>query len=237
MSNYHTLTKAIDHVAFLSELALEGVTSRIGIANDTVSLSGPIWDAMDATQKTAELAKVATVETAHAPDTVTEVTLTAAPHLTRLSQELLAVDGVTSVSWFPPVAYPGTVVLMHNALTSVQQTALSDAALAHDASAIPKLSVGAGEEDQVIAADNVATGTVTVTDSRGALANGKTVKLRIPPGGSGNVDVDSVTLAGVGQGTFTFQVTTTFTGELVFEAYYANDEADPITFKVRRGTV
>lgn len=232
--NTHTLSKVVDQAAFVAELITAGVTSHIAIGGDRVTLSGPVWDAMTDEAQTAELALVASTETAHIPDTVTEVTLNAAPHSKLLRTELMALAGVTQVSVHCPPTYPGTCVVYHNALTGGQQAALSTAVTNHDPTAAPKLSVDTAA--QVIAADNVDTGTVTVTDSRGAAAAGKTVRLRIPSGGDAAVDADAFVLDAAGKATATFQVTTTFTGELTFEFYYANGEADPITFTVRRGT-
>ena len=85
-------------------------------------------------------------------------------------------------------------------------------------------------------ADGIATGTVIVADTRAQAAAGKLVKLRISTGGSAGVTTDCITLDASGQGTFIFGATTVFTGELTFEVYYENDEADPATFTVRRGS-
>jgi hypothetical protein len=183
--------------------------------------------------KAAELALVAATEAAHAPDTVTEVVLTSAPHGPFLNAELLALPGVTRISVSRPPVFPGTVVIRHNALTANEQTSLTAAALAHDASAVPALSVD-GADPRVF--DPGSLGTVVVSDSRGAAAKGKTVRIRIPPGGSAGIDGDSYTLNAAGQAALTFQGGTGFTGELTFEAYYASGEADSVIFTVRRGT-
>lgn len=119
--------------------------------------------------------------------------------------------------------------------TAAPTQAIIDAVVAEYASTIPTLSVDT--VSQVLAADNVATGTVVITDSRGAGANGKVVKVKIPAGGGAAIDGDSYTLAGVGQATITFQATDQFTGGLTFKAYFANGEAAPVEFTVRRGTV
>ncbi len=228
------LTKCVDTDLLITELASAGVIVGYSIDHEKITLMGSFWDAMDAPTQAAELALVAGVEAAHAPLTVTEVTLTDAPHPFVLSQELLAVTGVTSVTCQLPQTYPGTLVIRHNLLTVGEQANLTAAALAHDHDAVPTLSVDTAA--QVIAADGVATGTVTVTDSRGAGASGLTVRLTIPPGGSAGVDADSFVLDGAGQATATFQATTLLTGELTFEFYYASGEADSVTFTVRRGT-
>lgn len=235
MSNHHTLTKAVDHEEFVAELRSAGVTSGIGIGGDLVTLNGAIWDAMGADAKAAELALVATTESAHAPSTVTEVTLTAAPHGRVLNEELLAVDGVTQVSVLQPQTFPGTAVICHNSLTSGQQTALVTAATDHDASSVPSLSVD-GVDPRVWAADDVATGSVTVSDSRGAGADGLGVRIRIPQGGNASIDSDSKTFDAAGDAVFDFGATTELTGELTFEAYDPLGVADSIFFKVRRGT-
>jgi hypothetical protein len=234
MGNHHTLTKNVDHGELATELATAGVTAGISIDHQKIYCSGPIWDAMDAAARTAELALIASTEASHSPTTITEVTLNTAPHIQALLDELVAVAGVTNVSVGLPTAYPGTAVIYHNSLTAGEQTNLSTAATSHDASSIPSLSVNTAS--QVIAADNVDTGTVTVTDSRGAAAAGKTVRLRIPAGGSAGADADSFVLDGAGQATVTFQATTVLTGDLTFAFYYANGEADEVEFTVRRGT-
>ena len=234
----HNLTKAIHHETFVAELLTEGVTSRVAIGSSRVTLSGPLWEGPSTPEvdalRAAELAMVATVETAHAPDTVTEATISAHPHGPALNAELLALPGVTRVSAHRPVNVPGVAVIHHNPLTTAQQAALKTAVEDHDASAIPALSVVA--EDQVIAADDLATGTVTVSDSRGAAAEGKTVRIRIPLGGGGGIDGDSYVLDASGDAVVTFGATGAFTGEMTFEAYYENGEADSALFTVRRGT-
>lgn len=234
MSNFHTLTKRVDHQEFISELLVAGVSAGIAIDHEKVILNGAAWENMDAAAQTAELALVASTDAAHTPTTITEVTLTAAPHVRTFLEECLAVTGVTNVTVELPETYSGTATLIHNSLSTVEQTNLASAATSHDASSVPSLSVDTVA--QVIAADNTATGTVTVTDSRGAAANGNTVKLLIPPGGSAAVDGDSFTLSGAGQATATFGATTTFTGVLPFEWYYSDGSVDPVSFTIRRGT-
>lgn len=117
--------------------------------------------------------------------------------------------------------------------TTEPSQAIIDAVAAEYATAIPTLSVNT--PSQVIAANNSATGTVVITDSRGADANGKTVKIKILAGG-GAIDGDSYVLAGAGQATINFQATNFFTGELRFLAYYDSGETDPVGFTVRRGS-
>jgi hypothetical protein len=230
MINYHTLTKRVDQGELLPALISAGVTAGISIDGEKVYLSG-----LDEATTTEQLAIVASVVSAHEPTTFTECALSAAPHIRKFCEECSAVDGVTSIGVELPSSYPGTAVLVHNSLTVGQRTNLVAAAEAHDASSVPALSVDT--PSQVIAANNSATGAVTVTDSRGAAAEGKTVRLRIPPGGAAGADGDSFVLDASGQATVTFQETTIFTGELDFEFYYASGEADPVWFKVRRGTV
>lgn len=228
MANHHILTKRVEHGELVPQLISGGVTYAISIDGTKISLRG------DAAGMAAQLALVATVETAHQPSTITEVTLTAPPHVKKFIEECEAAASTTINCVETPSSYPGPVVISHNTLTSGEQTNLATAATDHDASTIPSLAVDTAS--QVIDADGVATGTVTITDSRGNSANGKTIKIKLPPGSGADIDADSLVLAGMGQATANFQTTTTFTGELEFEAYYANGEADPVTFKVRRGT-
>jgi hypothetical protein len=191
---------------------------------------------MDENARAAQLALVAAAETAHTAATITEVTLTRAPHPLKLPEELLAaVAGVTSVSVFQADAYPGLVTIKHNSLTPAERSSLISAALAHNAALVPKLSVGS-VEPRVWAANGVAQGAVLVTDSRGSGASGRTVNLRIPAGGSAGVMSDHVVLDVTGQGLLNFGPTTVFTGELEFELYYTISDADPVRFTVRRGT-
>ena len=235
MSNTHTFTKRINHSEFVDELVTAGVTAAYNMNNVELMFHGSVWDAMDEAEKTAELALVATSETTHSPTTITEVTLATAPHVNKFFEKCLAVSGVTNIGAEWPSSYSGTAVLIHNSLTAEEQANLVTAAEAHDPSTVPSLAVD-GSDPRVYAADGVATGSVVITDSRGAAANGKTVKVRIPTGGGAAIDGDSYVLAGVGRAIVAFQTTTTFTGELEFEAYYANGEADPVKFTVRRGT-
>lgn len=165
---------------------------------------------------------------------VTEVILATAPHQIGLVKELRAVEGVASISVLVAKSYPGTCVLRHNPLTADEQEALVAAAINHDASKVPSLSVDL--TSQVIAADGETTGEVTVSDSRAALAAGKRVRLRFPPGGSAGANGDSFVLDSAGRATVVFQATTTFTGVLTFSFYYENAEADEVSFNVRRGT-
>lgn len=234
MSNFHTLTKRIDHQELIAEMITEGVTCGIAIDHEKIYMTGAVWDAMDGSARTAELAMVSTAEAAHVPTTCTLKNLTSAPHIKKLLEECSASTGVTNMGIEFPSSYPGDIIMLHNSLSSGDQTTLGTTAADHDASTIPSLAIDTAT--QVIAANNSDTGTVVITDSRGASANGNTVKIKIPSGGGADIDGDSYTLAGVGQATVTFQATTVFTGELEFEAYYADDSADPITFKVRRGT-
>jgi hypothetical protein len=228
MSNYHILTKPVDHEALLAELVAAGVTMSISIDSEKISLSG------DLSILAAQLVLVAATESAHTPTTITTAAVIVEPHAIKLRDACSAVPGVTSVTIALPSSYPGTAVLYHNPLNSTQQTALELAVTSHDPSLVPSLSVDT--PSQVIAADGVATGTVTVTDSRGASASGKTVKLLFSLGGSAGANADSFVLDGSGQTTVTFQATSTFTGDLPFEFYYPNDEADRVRFTVRRGT-
>jgi hypothetical protein len=230
MSNYHTLTKRVDHGELLAQLISGGVTSDIAIDDEKIYLTSDL----DAPTMAAQLVIVATVEAAHQPSTCTEVTLAAAPHVKKLCEECEAAAGITGIGVVLPTAYPGTVCFLHESIPLAAQDTIRTTALAHDASGIPSLSVDTAAS--VIAADGVATGTVTVTDSRAAGASGLTVRLRIPSGGSAGANGDSFVLDGAGQATVTFQATTVFTGVLTFEFYYDTGEADPVTFTVRRGT-
>jgi len=104
-----------------------------------------------------------------------------------------------------------------------------------EAAALPFLSVDVF--DTPIAGDGVATGSVVVTDSRGAAANGKTVKLLIPDGNE-VVDKSEAVLAGVGQATFTFGPSpttnwTTAPNPRCFRFCYENAEAELVEFCVR----
>ena len=230
MSNSYALTKRVDQDEFIAELVAGGVVLGINIDSTKVYLLG----APDQATLDAQLALIGPIETAHAPTTISEAALSTAPHVTKFLEECLAVSGVGAVSVELPSSYPGTAVLIHNSLDETERANLIAAAEAHDASTIPSLSFDT--PSQVIAADGVATGTVTVTDSRGASASGKAVRLRIPSGGSAGVDADSFVLDGSGQATATFQATTTYTGELTFMFFYDSGEADTVTFTVRRGT-
>ena len=156
---------------------------------------------MDASARVAELALVSAAESSHAPDTITEVTLSSVPHLDKLLEELSAVSGVSHVGiWLPP-SYPGTVILHHNALTSGQQAALSTAATDHDSSTVPSLSLDVS--DLQVSGNGVATGTITVTDSRDAGAENVVLDV-VPPPQPIALDKTSITLNASGQGTLAF---------------------------------
>ena len=234
MANSHSLTVPVDHAELISELRTAGVTAGISIDDTKIILSGDIWDAMTPAEQTAELALVAATESAHSATTCTKVNLTSAPHYSKLMEELLAVAGVTEVGIFYPDSYPGDITICHNSLTSQQQIDLTTAAQNHDASAIPSLSVNTGA--LVVAADGVATGTITVTDSRTTGANGKTVKLRIPNNLSVKVDADSYTLDANGSAVLTFGPQDYPSGACCLELYYTSGEADEVKFSVRFGT-
>jgi len=235
MSNTHILTKTIDHELFLADLSAAGVTSGVAIGGNKVFLNGPVWDAMSDGEKAAELSRVAAAESAHSPNTVTEVEVDARPHLGKLQNELMDIAGVTNITVACPVGeFPATLVIRHNPLDESARSCLRNTVLTHDASAVGRLIVD--NASQVIAADGEAYGTVKVGDTRGAAAEGKTVRLRIPPGGSAGVGADRVVLDADGEATVTFQPTSTYTGELTFEFYYDNAESDPVQFAVRRGT-
>ena len=229
---HYTLTKLVDQEALTDEMIAAGVTLGISIAGGVVTLDGFTTQEALVTQ----LAAVAAVEVAHVPRTLTVATLSAAPHVKALHDECVACDGVAALAVAYPESYPGDLVLNHAPLTAEQQATLKAVAEAHDASVVPRLTVGQGEEDQVFAADGVATGSVTATDSRGADAAGKVVRLVIPQGGSAGVNGDAFTLDANGQAVIGFLETTTYTASLEFKLYYENGEADPVTFKVRRGT-
>jgi len=234
MSNFHPLTKRADTGELAGELLAAGVTSGIGIDNVNVYLGGDAWDAMDADAKAAELALVAETELAHTPTTKSEATLAAAPHVGKLLEECSAVSGVTGLGVELPESYPGTAYLTHDSLTLGERANLVAAAEAHDATTVPSLAVDI--PSQVVGADGIDTGAVVITDSRGAAVNGNTIKIRIPVGGGAAINGDSFALAGAGQATVLFQTTTTFTGELEFEAYDPLGVADPVKFIVRRGS-
>jgi len=87
-----------------------------------------------------------------------------------------------------------------------------------------------------VAANGVATGIVTVTDSRGADALGKTVRLRIPGNVKVQVNSDAFVLDGSGEAVAVFGPSSGISGEIDLEFYYVGGEADPASFKVRFGT-
>jgi len=99
---------------------------------------------------------------------------------------------------------------------------------------IPSLSVDTAS--QTIAGDGIATGTVTVSDSRGAAASGNTVKLLVPVGSYVPADADSFTLDGSGDATVTFGPCTGCIGILSLAFYYDSGETDSIPFTVRFGS-
>lgn len=234
MLNYHTLTKKIDPQQFVDELIAAGLSVGMSFDGKRVTLSGLVWNSLDYERQQAQLALVAQVERVHVPARVTEVVLATPPHLAGLTRQLMAIDGVDSATVIPPESYPGTVTILHDVLSDEARDKLRRGVLFHVAADVPQLTVD--PSSQVIAANDEATGTVTVSDSRGPDAAGKVVKIRIPPGGSGAIDADSVTLGPEGRGTITFQKTNVFTGDLRFEAYYESFEADPVGFSVRRGS-
>jgi len=102
-----------------------------------------------------------------------------------------------------------------------------------EAATVPALSLD--KNSLTIAPDGVATGTVTVTDSRGASASGKVVKLKIPPNAYVKVDVEEVTLNGSGQGVFTFGPLDGCLGESSLVFYYDTEEADAQTCILKFG--
>jgi len=234
VSNHHTITKPLDHALLISELLAAGVTAGIAIDDSKIYMTGPVWNAMDAAAQTAELALVAAAEAAHVSPTSTKVTITNVPHVGKLTEELAAVSGVTELGVRFPSSYPGDIVIMHNSVSPTVQANLTTAAQAHDASAVPSLSVNTSE--LLVAPDGVATGTVVVTDSRGASANGKTVRLKLPDNVAIMVDADAYVMAGAGQATLTFGPQSYPSGACCLELCYVNNEADAIKFNVRFGT-
>lgn len=102
-----------------------------------------------------------------------------------------------------------------------------------EAATIPTLSID--KTSLVITGDGVATDTLQVTDSRGAGASGKTVKLMLP-GAYIKVDADSATLDGSGQALFTFGPLSGCTGTLHLSVYYNNGEANSQPFTLRFGS-
>lgn len=234
MSGSYTLTKSIDHETFLADLAKAGVVAAVAIGGNKVFLSGKLWDNMDDRARAAEIDKVAAAEVAHSPNNITEVLVAKPPHLRKLQEELASLDCVTSAAVLCPQSAPWNLVIRHNPLTESERDSLRNAVLAHDASVVGQLLVDT--PSQVIAADGVTSGTVKVRDSRGASAAGKEVRLRIPPGGPAGADADRVVLDSNGEATITFQPTSVYTGELMFELFYDNAESDPVIFTVRRGS-
>jgi len=201
MSNVVALTKSVDKGELYAQMVSAGVASSVKIDARGVCLYGPAWDAMDAAAQAAELAKVTAAMAAHAPTTVTETTISQAPHAEKFASELTAVAGVTSVAYELPSAYPGTCRVFHNPLTSGQQAALAAAITAHDPSAVPSLSLDVS--DLQVSGNNVATGTITVTDSRGAGASGVLVDV-VPPQQPIALDKTQITLDASGVGTLVF---------------------------------
>lgn len=235
MSNPIALTKRVDQAHLGLELTAAGVTTGLSITNTHILCSGPIWNGMDEGQREAELALIAATVANHQPSTLTEAQLSVAPHERTFLQECMALPAITNLSIEYPSAYPGKVVIFHNSLNSANKNSLVQIALAHDPSAAAYLSVSASSTI-VVNANGVSTGVVTVTDSRGAAASGKTVRLRVIGSVSVQVDADAFVLDGAGQASMTFGPSTTITGEVGLEVYYESNEADPASFKVRFGT-
>jgi len=235
MNNLVALSNPVDITSLLSELKAGGVTCDVSVDTHYVHLLGSNWNAMTDPERTAERDIVTSVLSSHSPRNITSVVVTVAPHPEALQAACRAAPGVTKVAVHRPSTVPGNVVLYHNALTSSQQDALAQVVTNHDPTLVPSLSVD-GDDVRVYAADNVTAGTVVVTDSRGAGASGKIVKLIIPMGGDGDVDVDHITLDVNGKGNFNFLETTRFTSVLVFKAYLDDNSGDPVVFTVRRGT-
>lgn len=227
--SYYTLTKRIDEAAFTKELVAAGVVS-FNIGDDRVYLTGSLTPQAI----TSRLATIAAVEAAHAPTTFTEASLASAPHVKLLISEITALGDVVVNGIEHPNLYPGTICVSHNPLPEDRRAAVRAVAEAHDPAVFPALSVDTAST--VVSPDGVATDTVTVTDSRGAAASGKTVRLKLPASVTVQVDSDAFVLDGAGQATATFGPSTAITGEIGLEFYYVSGEADPVSFKVRFGT-
>lgn len=103
-----------------------------------------------------------------------------------------------------------------------------------ESAVIPTLSLD--KSSVVVAGNGVATDTITVTDSRGAGATGKTLKLTVPPGAYLPVDADQLTLDGSGQATLNIGPCQGCVGEVLLNIYYDNGEADSATFTLRFGS-
>ena len=88
----------------------------------------------------------------------------------------------------------------------------------------------------VIAGDGVATALVTITDPRGASAEGKIVKLVIPEGVFIPVSGDSFTLDLAGEAVVTFGPLSGCLGDTPMTFYYENGEADAASFILRFGS-
>jgi hypothetical protein len=84
-----------------------------------------------------------------------------------------------------------------------------------------------GGDPVAVTGDGVDTTAVVVTDPRGASANGKTVKLRVPSGVTVPLDKVDLVLAGVGQATITFGPLFGCL-EVAMEFYYESGEATPV---------
>ena len=84
--------------------------------------------------------------------------------------------------------------------------------------------------------DGVDTGTTTISDSRGASADGKVVKVTIPQNAFCMIDADSYTLDSSGDAVITFGPLAGCTGEISISIGYESDEADPVMVIIRFGT-
>jgi len=234
MHNYHTLTKLVDHMQLIAELKNGGVTTGISINHEWISLNGEIWDNMDDSARREELTRVATIEGAHAPTTITEVPVALEPHAKKLQEQCETATGGKKVSIYRPNSYPGTIVLRHQTLAEDTRAALVEVVKNHDASVVPILSVDTAEK--VIASDGVTTGEVIISDSRGASAEGNTIKVIISAYGTAGITADSFVLDGEGQAAISFGAVSLPTGALTFVVLDPTGEADPVSFRVRRGT-
>lgn len=101
------------------------------------------------------------------------------------------------------------------------------------AAVVPTLSLSTA--DLMVTGDGVATGTVTVSDSRGAGASGKVINMMYPTSILQLSPTPTATLDGSGAAVITFGPSPSagvVTGKVPVEFSYATDEGAPITGKM-----
>ena len=119
---------------------------------------------------------------------------------------------------------------------TVDENSIVKATMLTNVNAATPASLSLDSDDVSVIGDGVATGSIVVTDSRGAAANGKVVKIRIEHGGLIKLTGLPLTLAGVGQATLTIGESARAnecSSDYILGFYYADGSAKPTQATVR----